>query len=37
MIPGPKGKKVVKVKNEEDCNNIFALVGSSRIDQEEVS
>ena len=33
----PKGKKTVKIRyGEEECNNIFVLVGSPRIDQEEV-
>ena len=36
MIQGPKGKKALKIRYEEMCNNIFTLVGSSRIHQEEV-
>ena len=33
----PKGKKAVKIRyGEEECNNFFVLVGSPRIDQEEV-
>ena len=26
----------MKIRYKEECNNIFALVGSPRIDQEEV-
>ena len=29
-------KKAVKIRYEEECNNIFALVASPRIDQEKV-
>ena len=28
-------KKVVKIRYEEECNNIVRMIGSSRIDQEE--
>ena len=29
-------KKAVKIKCKEECNNILALVGLPKIDQEEV-
>ena len=31
-ILGPQGKTTVKIRYDEEYNNIFALVGSPRID-----
>ena len=35
-ILGPRGKKTVQIRYEEEFNHIFALVESPRIEQQEV-
>ena len=36
MILSLQVKKCVKIKHEEECNNIFVLVGASSIDQAKI-
>ena len=35
-ISAPQENEIVKISYEEECNNLFAMVGSPRIDEEEV-
>ena len=36
LLRAPWARKAVKYRYEEECNNIFASIGSPRINQDEI-